>query len=146
MSARVASLMYRQHEIVPGTRVGVRPNLNLPGKLLTVHSVKGTRPIGRVLSYENAVCLEDVSFWIDKAALVSIQNGANKRPMAAVVGSLQHHDATFDGVEVRFNPRETNAFVRVDDGCIVLGAERAIVVGNRCWLSGAVIYSDRIPS
>ena len=141
MRNRVAELMFRQHSIPAGIRVGVRPNLNLPGCLLTIHTFKGSRPIGRVLAYENQVVLRNVAFWIDRSALISIQRGANKRPMAAIVGSLQHCKAEFDGIEVRFNPRVTNDFIRVDDERIVKSAERAVVYGNRCWLNGAIKYA-----
>lgn len=138
-----------------GKRVGVRLNLNLlksTGKAVqTIHlgrqESKGYQSNkgfwhGTVLAYAEAVTLKNAYFNVNQMARELIATGQHtKFAMASVDGELQSLDekANLDGVEVRFNPRQTHLFVDTNNQAIHY-AEEVTIVGHRAYARGKIIY------
>jgi hypothetical protein len=62
--------------------------------------------------------------------------------MAAVVGDLRQIEPSLEGVVLRFNPRSTRHFQRVDDGRSVTGAEEVTIFNTRAYARGKITYLE----
>jgi hypothetical protein len=144
---RVQAKLFAHRAMLAGIRVSVRQNLNHRVKknketfsIQTVHN--GSTPRGRVLGYDGAVTVRNATFFVDQAARASIASGHTKFAMAAVVGELMHCEASLAGVAIRFNPKTTQHFSRVDDGRPVEAADEVTVFNTRAYARGIIKYLD----
>lgn len=145
LDPRVRGKLFANRTAPAGLRVAVRLNLNnrvrkdgLSYSIQTIHGKPSPR--ARALGYDLAVTLRKAEFRVDEAARVLIAQGHNKFPMAAVVGDLSHEPHRLDGVEIRFNPKNTRYFERVDDGRPVATAEEVTVFNTRVYARGELTY------
>lgn len=144
---RVQAKLFANRSLIEGTKVSVRLNLNYRIKkdgqtyaIQTIH--RGHTPRGRALGYDSAVTVRNATFFVDQPARRSIELGHTKFAMAAVVGDLSHSGIVLDGVLVRFNPKNTKYFERVDDGRPVLGAEEVTIFNTRAYARGRITYLE----
>lgn len=130
-----------------GTFVAVRRNLNFWARaadgekysLQTIH--KGAFPSGGVLGYDYAATLRGVTFVVDQQARAEIAAGRrHKFPMAGVNGWLSHKAPSLMGVHVRFNPKTSHLFTRVDNGLAVREAEEVTIFHTRVYVRGHLTY------
>jgi hypothetical protein len=143
---RVRDKLFLQRGAPEGTRVAVRLNLNYRIKkhgrsyaIQTIHAKPSPR--SRALGYDAAVTVREATFVVDQHARASIASGrAHKMPMAAVVGDLVHAYGLLEGVELRFNPKTSHLFVRVDDHRAVQAAEEVTIFDTRAYARGEITY------
>lgn len=152
--ATAARIQARGWTPVPDQMVGVRLNLNIlksTGKAVqTIHEgAEGTRHTknrgfwsGDVLGYAEAVTLKDAYFNVHQEGRERIAADLkNKFPMASVDGRLVRVDseANRDGVEVRFNPKQSHLFVDGENRAIHY-AEEVTILGHRAYARGRILY------
>lgn len=144
----------------PDDLVGVRLNLNIfksTGKAVqTLHSSgeeAGSRVKdgykknkgfykGQALGYAEAVVLKNAYFNVNQTAREDIATGKrHKYPMASIDGHLQSLEIPdeFEGIEVRFNPRDHHLFVDANNQAIRC-AEEVVILGHRAYARGKVEY------
>ena len=144
----------------PDDLVGVRLNLNIfksTGKAVqTLHGCgdeagyrakegykknKGFYK-GQALGYAEAVVLRNAYFNVYQTAREEIATGKkNKYPMASVDGHLQSLmvPEDFEGIEVRFNPKDHHLFVDANNHAIRC-AEEVVILGHRAYARGKIEY------
>ena len=144
-ASRVKAKLYAHRRAPERTLVAVRLNLNcrvskhgVTYAIQTVH--RGGSPHGRVLGYDHTVTVREAAFYVNQPSRASIAAGHAKFAMAAVVGKLVYGAHSFEGIAVRFNPKETEHFVRVDDGRAVTTAEEVTIFNTRAYARGAIRY------
>ncbi len=101
-----------------GTEVSARPNLNgtleVDGKeiaLTTVHKKTGGEKMGDVLSYQNAVVLENPLMFVGQNGRGGIASGLRaKFPMAAGRGKYTNKKPFIGGKLLTFNPKDNHLF------------------------------------
>jgi len=139
------------NRLASGKLVAVRLNLNVTVKasdgrrysIQTIHA--GAAPRGKVLGYDSSATVQGAVFVVDQRARANIATGRkNKFPMAGVVGVLTQKSPDLDGVEIRFNPKTSHLFTRVDNGRAVHSVEEATVFHNRVYARGWINYWDAI--
>jgi hypothetical protein len=109
---------------------------------------------GTAINYGMAFTVKDASFRVNQRYRADIFKGqtieggkvtkVNKFPMASVNGAFvakPNEKTMFDGIEVRFNPKETHLFVD-PDGRPIKFAEEATIVGTRVYVRGKIEYYD----
>jgi len=143
---RVRKKLFANRSVNEGRIVTVRLNLNYKVKgedgirysIQTIHD--GKSPTGKVLGYDSAASLKRAVFVVDQEARARIAGGAHKFPMAGVVGQISHEPPSLDGIEVRFNPKTSHLFTRVDDGRAVYFADEVTVFHTRVYARGELRY------
>jgi len=143
--SRVRGKLFAHRTAPAGLRVAVRLNLNNKvrkgGQTFAIQTIHGKpSPRAHALGYDLAVTLTEAVFHIDQEGRQRIAEGAHKFPMAAVVGNLCHDAADLTGVEIRFNPKTTRYFQRVDDGRPVATAEIVTIFNTRVYARGSLTY------
>lgn len=133
--------------------VGVRLNLNLLKSqkiaVQTIHAGNGrgghTRNKGfyngSVLDYQKIVTLKAAYFNVSQSGRERIASGSvSKYPMASIDGLFSSRAShSFDGVEVRFNPKDLHLFCDVENRPIRF-AEEVTVYGHRAYCRGQLEY------
>lgn len=96
---------------------------------------------GEVVAYAQVVTLRNAFLNVHQVERERIATGqTGKGPMASVDGEFVATNLpSFDGVEVRFNPKRDTLF-RDRDGCAVRRADEATVVGHSVFLRGVIEY------
>lgn len=149
----IRNKLFRNRE-TGGRLVAVRLNLNHKAigsdgqrySIQTIHD--GVAPRGRVLGYDSSATVIGAVFVVDQRARANIASGRNhKYPMAGVVGVLTQNEPSLEGVEIRFNPKTSHLFTRVDDGRAVHSAEEVTVFHTRAYARGWIKYwsADEAP-
>lgn len=143
---RVRAKLFAHRLVSEGTRVAVRLNLNCQvikaDKIFSIQTIHSKpSPKSRALGYDAAVTIRNASFMVDQKARAAIASGRKtKMPMAAVLGDLCHSAPLLEGVEVRFNPKTSHLFTRVDDGRAVRSADEVTVFNTRAYARGGLTY------
>lgn len=134
--------------------VGVRLNLNIlktTGKAVqTLHEASNEIGYkknqgfykGQACGYAEIVVLKNAYFNVNQTARDNIATGKNhKYPMASIDGNLQGLAAPekFEGIEIRFNPRDHHLFVDQNNHAIRC-AEEVVIVGHRAYARGKIEY------
>jgi hypothetical protein len=138
----------------PGQLVGVRLNITVLNRTgVAAHSIhratskdghskgKGFYR-GEVIGYAPVVALRDAYFNVHQAMREGIAAGTMaKCPMASVDGTYicSVGAPSFDGVEIRFNPKTTHLFVDIE-GYAVRYAQDVTVLGHRAFARGLILY------
>lgn len=135
-----------------GDLVGVRLNLNLLKSTgiaaQTLHRGSGMsyqkntglfRGLAR--GYAQVVHLKDAYFNVNQTSRENIAGGSqNKHPMASIDGLFeQDNPEHFQGVEIRFNPKNHHLFVD-EHGQAIHYAEEVLIIGHRAYARGHIIY------
>lgn len=145
-----------------GDKVGVRLNLNVLKStkvaVQTLHRATNDSGYrrnkgfynGEAIGYAEAVVLRHAFFNVHQKGRENIATGVqNKFPMASVDGEFVSltPDADFEGVPLRFNPKDGHLFVD-PEGFAVHGAEEVVVMGHRAYARGAIHYytQDEAPA
>jgi hypothetical protein len=135
-----------------GTRVGARLNLNVlrhtTVPVQTIH--KGNDDPnegsfhGDAESYQGIVHLKNASFHVSHKAREKVARDiVNKEALASVDGNIHHPDKpNFDGVEARFNPKNTHLFIDGNNHA-VKSAEDVTVHGHRVYMRGKITYHTK---
>lgn len=146
-------ILDRQIEIAPGKLVGARLNLNILKTtglaIQTLHDGGGVRYKtnhglfdGLAIGYGPVVILKNAYFNVSQPLRESIASGLkHKQPMASVDGefiAIQSTD-TPEGIEIRFNPKQTHLFIDKDNRA-VHSAEEVTIVGHRVYARGKINY------
>lgn len=148
--------------IEPGDRVGVRLNLNvLKSTGMAIQTIHQGRKDsngyqnnkgfwhGLVIGYGEAVTLKNAYFNVNQIAreLIATEQH-NKFAMASIDGDFLRIDnkANLDGVEIRFNPKQTHLFIDEKNQAIRF-AEEVTIVGHRAYARGKILYhtSETVP-
>lgn len=139
---------------VPGELVGVRLNINVLNRTgVAAHSIHRATSLdghrkgrgfyrGEVISYAPVVVLANAYFNVHQALRDGIAAGTTaKCPMASIDGEYVAPQSvpSFDGVEVRFNPKTTHLFVDTE-GYAVKFAQHVTILGHRAFLRGRIDY------
>lgn len=136
-----------------GDLCGVRLNLNVQNSqgapVQTLHAgnrsggYKLNRGLynGATLWYQRVVVLRDAYFNVSQRGREKIASGAeSKFPMASIDGLLVDDEApSFDGIEIRFQPKEVHPFVDMDNRPI-RWAEEVTIYGHRAYARGQIEY------
>lgn len=152
--ARIMAKQLRPHE---GDMVGVRLNLNIWKSrnvpVQTLHKGSGSGRHrhnsgfygGSVLWYQKIVSLGDCFLNVGQLGREKIASGAeSKHPIASADGVLLGEDAhSFEGIEVRFDPRVTHLFIDQDNRA-VRWAEFVTVYAHRVYCRGKVLYHSEM--
>jgi hypothetical protein len=142
LPARVRRKLFAHKTAPEGSRVAVRLNLNVKLGDIHIQTVHASgKPTARALGYGIAVTVRDAEFFVNQATRAEIASGrSHKQPMAAVVGNLIHCPPSLEGVPLRFNPKTSHLFVRVDDGRAVRFVEEATIFDTRVYARGGIKY------
>lgn len=142
----------------PGELVGVRLNLNVLRNtgiaVQTLHAPTNRAGYrrnkgfynGDVRGYAAAVTLRHAYFNVNQPGREAIAAGEhNKFPMASIDGELLRVDskANLDGVELRFNPKQTHLFVDANNRA-VHHADEVTIVGHRAYARGTITYHTEL--
>lgn len=147
-------ILAKGEQPIPGMCVGVRLNINvLKSTGVAVHSIH--RPTskdghrqgrgfyrGEVISYLPVVVLRDAYFNVHQKGREAIASGTMaKHPMASIDGTFmrQPECPSYDGIAIRFNPRDVHLFVD-DENYAVQYAEEVTILGHRAYARGRVTY------
>lgn len=137
-----------------GGLIGVRLNINvLKSTGVAVHSIHRATSRnghvsgrgfyrGEVICYMPVVVLRDAYFNVHQRGREGIATGQMaKHPMASIDGTFieQPEAADFDGLEIRFNPKQTHLFIDSDDFAVQY-AEDVTILGHRAFARGKVTY------
>lgn len=149
----IRSRLFSNRNATDGKIVAVRRNLNFWARgadgekysLQTIHNHYGLT--GGVLGYDWAATVTGADFLVDQDARAKIAKGAHKFPMAGVAGFLKQVPPKLEGVEIRFNPKTSHLFTRVDDGRAVKAADEATIFNTRVFARGRITYwsADEAP-
>ncbi len=145
---QVRRSLFANRTAKPSNRVSIRLNLNYKvtgtdGERYSIQTIHNSEfPRGRVLGYDSAATVVGADFIVDQQARAQIATGRHKFPMAGVVGFLHQVPPSLDGVEIRFNPKTSHLFTRVDDGRAVKSADEVTVFHNRAYARGRITYWD----
>lgn len=98
---------------------------------------------GSVINYGVAFTLKDATFRVNQAARAEIAKGGAKFPMAGADGKFVSKPGRdmFDGVELRFNPKDSHVFVD-PDGRPVKSAGEVTIAGTKVFARGRIEYYD----
>lgn len=153
--ATAKRILEKEEMIRIGDRVGIRLNLNVLRNtgfaVQTIH--RGRKESngyqhnkgfwhGVVIGYAEAVTLKNAFFNVNQMARELIAtNQHNKFAMASIDGDFLRTDekANLDGVEIRFNPKQTHLFVDEKNQAIRY-AEEVTIVGHRAYARGKILY------
>jgi hypothetical protein len=138
-----------------GDLVGVRLNLNiLKSRQVAVQTLHQGNHSGRhrknvgfyngpVLWYQKVVMIRDAYFNVSQSGREKIASGIeSKHPIASVDGLLVDDTApSFEGIEIRFEPRATHLFIGPDNRAI-RWAEEVTVYAHRVYARGEIIYHN----
>lgn len=136
-----------------GDLCGVRLNLNVQKSqgvpVQTLHAgnssdgYKLNRGLynGATLWYQRVVVLRDAFFNVSQKGREKIASGAeSKFPMASIDGLLVDDEApSFDGIEIRFQPKKVHLFVDIDNRPI-RWAEEVTIYAHRAYARGQIEY------
>jgi len=136
-----------------GDKVGSRLNINVLKStgvaVNTIHRGKNGDGYkqnrgwwsGEVISYQPVVTLRNGYLNVSQTAREKIASGAGaKEPMASVDGEYDAVDSpSFDGVELRFNPKRDHLF-RDIHGYAVRCAQEVTIVGHSVFVRGEIEY------
>lgn len=137
-----------------GEMVGVRLNLNVLKntgcavqtlhKPTNKHGYKKNKGFynGEACGYAQAIVLKNAYFNVSQGAREAIAEGRqHKFAMASVDGEFASCTVPkeFEGVEIRFNPKEQHLFVDVDNNAVHF-AEEVVVFGHRAYARGQIVY------
>ncbi|ABM96938.1 hypothetical protein [Methylibium petroleiphilum] len=153
--ATARRIMAKACQPAAGELVGVRLNLNIIKSTgVRVHSIhRGTTHgghargkgfyRGEVINYSQVVTLRHAWFNVHQAGREQIAEGGNKGPMASVDGEfvVPMGRVSFDGVEIRFNPRDVHLFVDLENFAVQY-AEEVTLAGHRAYARGLIVYHD----
>jgi hypothetical protein len=152
-----ARIMAKQLRPQIGDMVGVRLNLNIwksrKVPVQTLHKGSGSGRHrqnsgfygGSVLWYQKIVSLRDCFLNVGQLGREKIACGAeSKHPIASADGVLLGDEAhSFEGIEVRFDPRVTHLFIDQNNRA-VRWAEVVTVYGHRVYCRGKLIYHSQM--
>lgn len=137
-----------------GELVGVRLNLNVLKStgcaVQTLHKATNNKGYkknkgfynGEACGYAQAVVIKNAYFNVSQTAREAIACGQqHKSPMASVDGEFVATTVpdNFEGVEIRFNPKEQHLFVDADNRAVHF-AEEVVVFAHRVYARGKVMY------
>ena len=138
-------------ELQPGQYIGARLDLSIlsstgvpvqalhEGKASTHEHGAGFYS-GDVLKYAPYVTMRNVQFKINQPYREKIASGVKKKPMGSADGQFVRIDnPSFDGIELRFNPRREHLFVDAM-GRAVKYAEEITTTGNSTFARGYIEY------
>lgn len=151
-----ASLKILQKERFPteGELVGVRLNLNILKTTgvaaQTLHSGTDGKSYkhnkgfykGLARGYAQAVLLKNAYFNVNQMGREKIAVGeSHKHPMASIDGEFQTVAVPedFQGIEIKFNPKNHHLFVDANNRAIRC-AEEVLILGHRAYARGKVEY------
>lgn len=152
--ATARRILAKKLEIQRGERVGIRLNINVKKATgICVHSIHEGRVSdgykegkgfwgGNVISYKQTIELENAYFNVHQKGRNDIATGiCSKFPMASVDGEWVsfNDDASFDGIEISFQPMSTHLFVD-GKGRAIWFAEKVTLLGNRAYARGLIAY------
>ncbi len=131
---------------------------NTKRKLLSVKALEGARK-GKVVMHAERLMMRDVEFRVSEAGRDRVRRTKRKSVHASIVGEIealwgaQPRDdldnktikglavgkpwRPFDGVAVRYNPYETDTFVKLQNSAPVKQAARVLLDGCRVFAEGA---------
>jgi hypothetical protein len=141
-----ARIMAKQLRPQIGDMVGVRLNLNIwKSRKVPVQTLHKGSSSGSVLWYQKIVSLGDCFLNVGQLGREKIASGAeSKHPIASADGVLLGDEAhSFEGIEVRFDPRVTHLFIDQDNRA-VRWAEVVTVYGHRVYCRGKLIYHSEM--
>ncbi len=137
-----------------GEKVGVRLNLNVLKNtgcaVQTLHKATNKNGYkknqgfynGEACGYAQAVMIKNAYFNVSQSAREAIAEGRqHKFAMASVDGEFVSIDVPkeFEGVQLRFNPKEQHLFVDENNNAVHY-AQEVIVFGNRVYARGEIVY------
>jgi len=138
-------LLKGNNKIAEGKRVTVSPDMD-------VQHLKGATMMvvndGTPTTIVSAVRLKNLTFSYDQKAIDEAR-GMSRLPSKAMYSASGNHvaltdDITYGGVELSFNPLMDDGFVD-PSGRPVVSVEDAVIVGNKVYASGEIVYGDRKP-
>ena len=136
--------------------VGVRLNLNLfKSQKIAVQTIHAGNGNGRhqrnrgffngsVIAYQKIVTLRQAYFNVSQSGREKIAGGGAKFPMASIDGIfVTNVTHSFDGIEVRFNPRNAHLFCDKENRAVRY-ADEVTIYGHRAYCRGEVEYYTTI--
>lgn len=156
--ATAQRIMEKDQFPVCGDKVGVRLNLNVLKNtgcaVQTLHKSTNTAAYkknkgfynGEACGYAQAVVVKNAYFNVNQTAREAIAQGRqHKFAMASVDGEFVSIAVpeNFEGLEIRFNPKEQHLFVDGNHNAIHF-AEEVVVFGHRAYARGHIVYHTDI--
>lgn len=156
--ATAQRIMEKDQFPVVGEKVGVRLNLNVLKNtgcaVQTLHKSTNTAGYkknkgfynGEACGYAQAVVVKNAYFNVSQTAREAIAQGIqHKFAMASVDGEFVSVTVpeNFEGLEIRFNPKEQHLFVDGDHNAIHF-AEEVVVFGHRAYARGQIVYHTEV--
>lgn len=149
-----------QKDVFPtaGEKIGVRLNLNVLKStgcaVQTLHKATNTSGYkknkgfynGEACGYAQAVVIKNAYFNVSQSAREAIAQGLHhKFAMASVDGEFVSTDIPheFEGVELRFNPKDQHLFVDENNNAVHY-AEEVVVFGHRVYARGEIVYHTQL--
>lgn len=156
--ATAQRIMGKDQFPISGEKVGVRLNLNVLKNtrcaVQTLHKSTNTAGYkknkgfynGEACGYAQAVVVKNAYFNVSQTAREAIAQGhQHKFAMASVDGDFVSIAVpeNFEGLEIRFNPKEQHLFVDGNNNAVHY-AEEVVVFGHRAYARGQIVYHTEI--
>ena len=156
--ATAQRIMQKDEFPVIGEKVGVRLNLNVLKNtgcaVQTLHKATNKKGYkknqgfynGEACGYAQAVVIKNAYFNVSQSAREAIAEGRHhKFAMASVDGDFVSIEVPqeFEGIELRFNPKEQHLFVDANNHAVHY-AQEVVVFGHRVYARGEIVYHTEI--